>query len=360
MSMYLLGSATERSNGRVGGLRKWNRAPSLEEAIAIAKAGPAESDRGASVVPVYESDFSAGVGGSTGELRASVTGNETIGGEGGWLKCTVTADGSASVAIGGVGSFPNNQYRTNKSRLKIGYKVYLPSTNAAGSGFFVGPSSTATGRVYNINPVVAGFSSGLKIEATDQVVTVLAETTGIISDGAIHNAIIGWLIGGVTGDVFYVKEVFGAVLGNTVDLAPSSIQLAPGQWLDSANGKHWHIPDGFRLGRPRTTGQLRGVNTWDNDVTPQPLNGADLNCIPADAEVTIRAKVGAGSHDFDIGDGVDGDRYAAAVTIGTDWTPIPLDKIASASDGTYRKIVFKPTTAFDGTLTTSVRVVKLE
>lgn len=355
MSMYLLGSATERSIGRVSGLRKWNRAPSLDEAIQIAQAGPAESDRGTSVVPVYESDFSAGVGGSTGELRASVTGNETIGGEGGWLKCTVTADGSASVAIGGVGSFPNNQYRTNKSRLKIGYKVYLPSTNAAGSGFFVGPSSTATGRVYNINPVVAGFSSGLKIEATDQVVTVLAETTGIISDGAIHNAIIGWLTGGVTGDVFYVKEVFGAVLGITADFAPSMIQLAPGQWLDtSGNGKHAYIPDGFRLGAASRSGDLSSVLTWEASSTdPRYVTGVNASAVPANSAVTIYAKADA-SGTFNIGDGSNDTYYASAVSIGTTWTPITLTN--PVNDGTNRKIVLTPTSAYAGSVTISAQV----
>lgn len=105
---------------------------SSAEAEAYTRGGrpPAWAERAGSAVPVYESDFSAGVDGWSGELSTTVAGNQdSIGGRDDSLKVEVggsVLNGSLSVAEHGLES--------GKSYV-MELSFYYPSSNAQLNGF---------------------------------------------------------------------------------------------------------------------------------------------------------------------------------------------------------------------------------
>jgi hypothetical protein len=151
---------------------------------------------------------------------------------------------------------------------------------------------------------------------------------------------------------FKIREV-----GQTASLQPTGIQLAPGQWIDQhPNAKHVIIPDGARLADQKLEGVLRGRNIFSASTTGQHMIGANLNALPLNARLTLSA-IATVSGTFDIGDGVDQDRYAAGVTIGTTWSNITM--LTRFHDATNRKIVLTPTSSYTGTVTSAARVERL-
>lgn len=148
----------------------------------------------------------------------------------------------------------------------------------------------------------------------------------------------------------------GRTTNLTADYSPSGIQLTPGQWLDRANNKHAVLPTNLRQDQLKTSGVLRGVNTWAAATTIQHIVGVDAPAVPANSAIRLRARATV-SGTFNIGDGVDVERYGAGVTIDTGWTDIAL--LTSFPDGTNRDLTLTPTASYSGTVTSSVTVEAL-
>jgi hypothetical protein len=349
--MHLLGSGVQGSAGRMGRFQHFNRAMTSAERTALFQAGVAEVDRGASQVPVYTSNFSAGVDGWVERFGTALTGNiDAIGGEDDWLEITATGTGSnrrcrrpVSFSIG-----------ARLKRIKI--KIFVPSTNVTCAG---GRLRLASGAAADDNFVNLGAQTLLVPPALDTVFETVLENTG---DGSLSTQLLmtlvpasGSTLDSVTsGDKIYIKAVEAFDLGNTVNLSPTGIQLAPGQWLDSSGNKsHVHLPGGTRLLNPATQGQVRGTNVWAASDTLQYVNNVNAVALPTNIILTLYAKATV-SGTFDLGDGSDQDRYGAGVTIGTTWAPVTT--LLPTHDGTNRKLTVKPTSSYSGTVETTWRV----
>ena len=339
---YLFGDANNASAGKMGGFMAMNRCPSLADAIEIANGVVSEVDRGGSQVRVYEGDFSSGTDGFIYVSGGAIAGNiNGIGGEDNWCRLTRTAGTAGRTTA------------TRDSSLSVGYqhkgsvKFYNPEASTVYIGWYTGSGYPAGGTAADdYVEVPAGSSAVLNISFLSSDDAITFSVCG--ADGVITNM--------SSGQIFYFKDVSVNQTGITADLPPSSLQLAPGQWLDeSGNKAHVLLPDGMRVGEAKTEGVLFAENEFAASAIGQPIC-ADVPVLPADYQVTLMMKATVEAT-FNLGDGSDDDYYAAGVTIGTDWEPVTLLK--HASDGTNRKIVITPTASYDGTVSTAVKVVRL-
>jgi hypothetical protein len=320
MTAHLLGSGTERSQGRLGGFRKFNYAPTLAEAVSIAAGGVPESLRGASNVNRILSAFANGAGANayTAFSGASLSG------------FSASSDGSG-----------DHRASTGDDVVIVAgfrYRFELDLVVNSGVVGSVGVRSTVSSGT--IQAVALTPSTG---KITLDFVARLSDTVQLYARN-INQA----------GD-FVISNAKFERIGLTSQLSPESIQLAPGQWLDtSGNGKHAYIPDGFRLGAASRSGDLSSVLTWEASSTdPRYVTGVNASAVPANGAITIYARATA-SGTFNIGDGSNATYYASAVSIGTTWTPITLT--SPVNDGTNRKIVLTPTSAYAGSVTISAQV----
>lgn len=341
MTVHLLGSGTERSQGRLGGFKKFNYAPSLAEAVSIAAGGVPEGLRGASVVtPFYESDFSSGVDGWV-PVGSSITltGNvDGIGGEDNWARIVRTGP-SGGMSVQRPVTIAAGKKRT---LVRLFNPIGSPITHVR-----VASLSDIIGAVAS---VVVAVPTNTQVDAVLNFESTQNAAISIIpclSDGALATL--------ANGTTIYFKNVVHFKKGLTSQLTPESIQLAPGQWLDtSGNGKHAYVPDGFRLGAASRSGDLSSVLTWEASSTdPRYVAGVNASAVPADSAITLYAKASSAGT-FDIGDGSNATYYESAVSIGTDWAPITLTNVVN--DGTNRKIVLTPTSAYEGSATISAQV----
>jgi len=334
---YLLGSASQNSPGRLGRFQALNRSLTQSEAALYFKEGVAEADRNASQTPFYSSNFGGGSDNWANAENATVSGNvDGPGGQNDWLeiKSSISTNGQHR-ARGGV-------YLPAGKRTKIPLTYFIPNTNSACDGLRFYLSDGGSQAVGDIQAVVNQVTT----IQLDVIPGVSSRLFLVMVDGTSNSF-------AALDDVVYIKGVDFVNIGQTARLTPADIQLTPGQWLESVNKAHVFLPNGARAQEPKRTGMLYGTNTFSSSAIGQPLQNVDWHIVPADAGVTLRMKATV-SATFNIGDGVDVDRYAAAVTIGTDWTNITIAN--PASDGTNRKIVITPTASYSGVVTTAARV----
>lgn len=342
---YFQGSAVAGSAGRLAEFSALNRSMTQAEHVLYFKEGVAVADRGASQVPVYESDFSAGVDGWSLTNGATITGNvDGIDGQNDWLQIT----GGGATNSGAIKSISAIAQGRNA---KVKIRVHVAATNVDCNGIVLFLLTAAGGSISNAGRQY--LSPGIGATA-DYIVErkALFSALGQVNVRLSNNDSATPSV--TSGDTVYIKFVEVNQIGLTSQLAPESIQLTPGQWLESVNKSHVILPNGARVQEPKTSGVVRGVNTFSASDVGQPLNNVDLPILPSsEVALTLRCKATVEAT-FNIGDGVDADRYAAGVTIGTDWTPITLLKLSH--DGTNRKIVITPTASYSGVVTTAARV----
>jgi hypothetical protein len=308
-----------------------NRCPTVAEAIEILEAGVPEADRGGKneTVAITNADFSDGS-----------TGWDTVQGTPVYTDGTVELEGGAAIRQTGIDLYPKGVSRLFRIKAK----------KADGSG-------TTLMRVTAVNSSNASddehFISSTEVTSTYQWYEVRVKNEAGETN---FDRLIMKEQSGVSGRVLVVDEVQLVGYGLTADLPPSSLQLAPGLWLDeSGNGGHPVLPDGMRIGEAKTEGVLFAENEFTASAVGQPIC-ADVPVLPADCQVILMMKASV-SGDFNIGDEADPDRYAAGVTIGTGWAPVALSE--HASDGTNRKIVVTPTASYSGVVSTKVKVERL-
>jgi hypothetical protein len=339
--MHLLGSGVQGSVGRMGRFQHFNRAMTSAERTALFQAGVAEADRGASIsTPFYTSNFSSTTDGFSAN-QGGVTANNTVDGE------------SASVVWTNNGtSFSRLTRDFTTTMVRAGYQLMarVPASNTTITGVQVGFRDASNNNItpgaatnFQLAPGVWTTITGRNESATPWRYLALATIDAANSQS-----------NNTSGDTIAFKLVRTFKIGNTVDLSPTGIQLAPGQWLDSSGNKsHVHLPDGTRLLNPATQGQVRGTNVWSASDTLQYVNNVNAVALPSNIILTLYAKATV-SGTFDLGDGVDQDRYGAGVTIGTTWAPVTT--LLPTHDGTNRKLTVKPTASYSGTVETTWRV----
>lgn len=321
---YLFGDANNASAGKMGGFMAMNRCPSLAEAIEIANGVVSEVDRGASEVASTSWSWQN----AAGTMEALTTSGTDITSAVNSSGIGIVCNSSADSVLGGP--------------FEIGHRYRVECDLAVNSGTVrvrIAPTfDLSAGGMEQIASVTSAQNGRFVIEFVPRV---KGSFFGFYNDTSFN---------------FSASNFKAQKIGITADLPPSSLQLAPGQWLDESGNKgHVLLPDGMRMGESKTEGRLFAENTFDSSTTGQPIC-ADVPVLPADYQVTLMMKASV-SGDFNIGDGSDEDYYAAGVTIGTDWEPVALLK--HASDGTNRKIVITPTSSYDGTVSTKVKVERL-
>lgn len=350
---YLQGDAIAGCPGRLGRFRGGNRAMTAAEMASLYTAGVSQGDRGASVVPLYESNDI-----STFTTKANVTitpaSSTAPDGSGDAVLVQVTASAATTLSRSVVSLSGHAEFR-----------IYAKQSSGANQAnrFALRNNTTALDLISILLNYADGTYTALTLRdgCTIKVVPAaegfweitLTAPPAFMSRGA---TIIGYacFVGApeTAGEAALLWVPRIKSIGQTIDLQPSAIQLVPGQWLEAANSQHLILPDSTRQKQHKTAGQVRGVNTWSASPALQYI-GANANILPANAVLTLYAKATV-STTFNIGDQTDVDRYGATVTIGTEFAPVAVLK--HGSDGTNRKLTITPTASYTGTVTTMWRV----
>ena len=343
---YLLGSATEASIGRISSLKALNRAMSAAELASLYASGVESAEMAASNTPEYIFDFLNTDGVFTGVSGATVTAVDGIFSRDDVLK--IESNGSSSTRARRV-NIGNHLFLNTKFTIMAA----IPSGNVTCTGFRValtepGTDAIEVSEAYQLSETDTweSFESGILALATE-------DSTRRIAIYPITDS------GGITvtsGDIVYVDDLSLYKCGQTANLGANNIQLAAGQWIETENNAHAIIPDDARVIEAKQSGVLKGGTTFTASAVGQHICGADAVVLPDNVKVTMNMKATV-SASFDIGDGVDQDYYAAAVTIGTEWGEVSLLK--KFHDGTNKKIVLTPVSTYTGVVTSAVRVDKL-
>lgn len=338
---YLFGDAYTPSAGKMSGMMAMNRCPSVAEAIEILEAGVPEADCGASVANVVSNpDFETNTSGYDA-INATLSRNTTS-------PISGTADAKTTIPASSGSRGMRWLERTDwhlmgGRRVRVSFDYYVSDP------------------LLLIDLVLWTFSGsyGKSIAANLNATTATRVSFEFVVPGALNSSSrLCWVrnVGDSVGGDLFTDNVEVEDLGVTSDLLSSSLQLAPGLWLDeSGNGGHVVLPDGMRMGEAKTEGVLFAENEFDSSAIGQPIC-ADLPVLPADCQVTLMMKATVEAT-FNIGDGSVADYYAAGVTIGASWQPVALSE--HASDGTNRKIVVTPTASYSGVVSTKVKVERL-
>lgn len=351
---YLYGASNRGTPGQHGKMRAFNRAMSYEEMRNVILRGVDAADVGGRVVPFYVSDFSSGVDGATG-----VGGSMSVAG-------AITAVGRSNLLLAQIIGTSAPSFRLNNtSAATIAGKYALyeleiaaDPDNVSANGFDIRDQNGNALNIIAGNLTRVGAFYSFALAAGWNKVWFVANASSAAGIRFNTHTSLG-VRGGEVGDKIYVSS--GGTkkqIGQTTELLPESIQLAPGQWLDtSGNRSHVYLPDGTSTQKVSQSGYIYGTNTWAASTTGQHIAGIDAVILPTDSGIRVRAKA-TDSGTFDLGDGVDQDRYAAGVTIDTDWKDITL--LLPANDNTNRKLVWTPTASYTGAVETAVLVEKLK
>jgi hypothetical protein len=168
--------------------------------------------------------------------------------------------------------------------------------------------------------------------------------------------------GGAVGDVIYLDSFDYYVRGATIDLNPSGVQPAPGQWLDAgANKLHAMQPasGSSRVFQHPKILEVRWTNIWAGTHEAQYIGGVNQNVLPSNniriESITMVAT--ATGVNVIVGDGSDTDRFVASVALAT-----YLDcTIANRNhDGTNRKLTIDPDGNFTGSISTTIKGIILD
>ena len=350
---YLFGDANNASAGKMSGFMAMNRCPSLAEAIEIANGAVSEADRGGSEVWVYESDFSSGTDGLLSS-QVIATGNaDSIEGEDNWYSARPATTSSAThTAAFTPTSMPIYGRRGYEQYIGIEFKYFVPSGQTNVNGIRLIAVSEGGSVADQSPPVEVNLNVTGSVETYQSILQMPVNWNGQIYWQLTKDSNVTF--SGVTGgadDLAYLKDVKIKLQGITADLPPSSLQLAPGQWLDESGNKgHVLIPDGMRVNNStHKIIEIPATLEWNGDDSPQPLV-ADQNILPADAFLMhVIADVEGTPVDGNLGDGADADKFCtAAQNANLETGPNNLAIKSPVNDGTNRKMVWTPTANFTG------------
>jgi hypothetical protein len=183
--------------GLVTAASLFNRALSAADVLSLSLYGINAADEWGTMVPLYSSDFSAGVDGWT-TIRSTVTGNiDGIGGQDNVLR--VTTDATASNSHYGVRS----QFVIGK-RYRVSAKCFIPSSNAVVNQFRYGNESQYQPYITTLDTWV---SSEFEITAIHGNLNLFMANT---STGSSFT--------GNGTDVVYVKDIIVTPIGALIDL----------------------------------------------------------------------------------------------------------------------------------------------
>jgi hypothetical protein len=304
-------------------------------------------------VLLWESDYSAGVGGAGSASGVTLAGNvDSIGGEDDWLSLTATSAGSGRASVSGITTIPAITARAGTATLwEIEFKLFKPASNTR--NVLVSPTNQVTTTRFTVVSLLEGpdvFNGAIAI-TTDAIVTVKAIVSLPLSSyTTLQSGISAWIAaGGAGGEILYFKAGTFKQLGLTSELIASNAQSNTGQILDSSGNKnHALLPASGAtvVGRPVSqTREVRWTNTWDGTNELQYIGGVNQAILPANAyiESIVGTVSGATPHDIIVGDGSDTNRYVT-ITTGLAAGTTSFTLANQTTDGTNLKLTVDPDT----------------
>jgi len=335
IAFYILGSSATRYAGRVKSVILYNRALTAVDVLDAARNGVAYSDKWGKQTAQYTSNFSVGVDSWSAYNNCTIAGNvDGIAGLDNWLQITAT----------GINPVPRRTTPTKPciqpyKRARITLTYYAASGSA--TTVRIRNQTTTASDVFGEFPVVYG--------SVQTVTCEVEENLGLYG-------ITVQFIGGVSGDIYYMRDFVSYPCGAVLSLEPENIQPAPGQWLDSSgNGNHAMQPaTGTSLVRPQRAGEVRWTNTWAGTSETQYVGGVNQNILPSSniriESITMRSS--ATGVNVTLGNGVVADYWVTSVAL------VSYLDIANPNnrnhDGTNRKITITPSANFTGSITTTI------
>lgn len=309
----------------------YNRALSAAEVLSLCVNGPALADLNASQVPVYTSDFSAGVDGFTFSGDVTATANvDGVLGEDDWLRLVLTS-GTGSVRATRSSVFSASS-KNSSLTVRVG--------NDTVSTIYLGYSSAAT--ALGVTYPFFAIPAGTIVEHTfsEVAATTALNLVGVNSSGVYVNTLTS---------TYYIKNVVSKQTGITGQWNAQDAQSDTGQIFDSSGNKnHAMLPAtgatiiGKEMSVPK---QVRWTNTWAGTNELQYIGGVNQAILPAKAyiESIVGVVTGATPHDIIIGDGSDTDRYVT-ITTGLAAGTTTFTLANRTTDGTNLKLTVDPDT----------------
>ena len=333
-NLYILGTSATRYAGRAKSAILYNRALSASEVLDLCRNGVAYADTGASQIPQYVGDFSAGTDNWVSYSNCTIAGNtDGIAGENDWLAINATG--------------LNPAFR----RLSTSQPCITPYKRARIKLRYYAASGSAT-NIRITNQVITGS------EVFGEYAVVYGSVQEVVFDvteGLGYYGMLVQFLGGVNTDSYYMKDFISYPSGATLELTPEGIQPEPGQWLDSSGNKqHAKMPiEGATTTRRKKDFEVRWSNTWAGTQEAQYLGGVNEAILPSDniRNESITMRCSATGVNVILGDGSNTSRWVASVALAT-----YLDAtVANRNhDGTNRKLVIKPSANYAGTITTTI------
>jgi len=346
---YLLGGSTSTTASRFYDFKMLNRLQSDSEVLDYSINGPSPADMYASQVPVYESDFSAGVDGWTCSTN-TVTGNiDGVSGVDDTLKIT------------GTGA----QFAMNKSGVvsgKIGKKAkvtfdYYAESGAFGAGRYIGwgGNTLKENQSNNVAPVYDAWT------------TLTFDCVFLFESGgpAIFTTTTGAAIGGLASTKnIWIKNIQILQTGITLHINAEDCQGDTAQIFDrSGNGNHALLPASGATRIPaKREFEIRWTNTWAGTHELQYVGGTNQAIFPT-GDIWIDSwtyKItGATIEDVVCGDGSDADRFVT-LTTGLAAGTGRFTLASNTTDGTNLKCTIDPDANFTGSIASVIRGYILE
>lgn len=350
-SLYFMGTNAARNAG------SWLSTILYNRALSLSINGPALADIGASQVPKYTSDFSAGVDGWTDRFGTSLTGNtDSIGGEDDWLKITATGTGA------------NRRFRKSLDSLLAGtkgkrfsVKVFCPSTNSlcAGLRFRLASGTTADTTVEDFSAflptldTVQSFTVSTSANASTATQLLLAM---VPADGSVSSNV-------ASGDEIYIKVAALTETGIVLDLNAEDCQGDTGQIFDrSGNKNHALLPaSGAKvIGAPLSRRcSVRSAHSWNGTSEAQYISLANQAVLPLNAYIDRVLVVAEGTPvDGRLGDSVDNDRFCTLeenTGLAVGMNDLALNR--RTTDGTNGKLLWTPSASGTYTLKFTVEYI---
>ena len=323
------GTTTVRNASNTIASRLYNRALTAAEVLDLSINGVALADRGASQLPRYSADFSAGTGG-VAATNATILGNQDAISDGTTSKDNCLLVTLVSGTDGRVRNIAGSTYTvgvTEKTRIVY----YIPSGQAITN---IQIRSNAGAVIVTPTAVVGQWT---------ELVFDYLPTTSTTLECRIYG------VGAADGDDFYIAVWDITRLGLTSELLASNSQSDTGQIFDtSGNKNHALLPASGAtvVGRPVSqTREVRWTNTWAGTNELQYIGGVNQAILPANAyiESIVGTVSGATPHDIIIGDGSDTDRYVT-ITTGLAAGTTSFTLANRTTDGTNLKLTVDPDT----------------
>ncbi len=328
---YVLGTATTRTATQFQQSGLYNRALSAAEALDLSIRGPSAADVGTPAARASNAAKNVStISNNAGFPFTSFSGASSSG-------VTAVSDGSGTHIL------------STADEIVIG----------------VGLSYKA---IFDI-VVNSGTVSQVGIRASSAAGTTYAQLTSITLSGRYELDFTSTVIDTVVALFrcnsveanFTVSNLQVIQLGITSSLSAEDCQSDTGQILDTANSNHALMPASGATRIPeQLDGLLRWANTWAATSELQYVGGVSQAILPTRAGFIVMDfhNTGGSSVTIDVGDGVDADRFVAALVVGAGLT-VRATFANPFTDGTNRKVTITPSGSFDGTLFTNAQFQKV-